>query len=64
MEMDHQAYEQVKGLRTYMYKMMCMMNGWVCSLQIESWCMDHRRSGDYRMTEDFELFQEYPEQRQ
>ena len=34
MEMDRQAYEQVKGLRTEKYKRMCVMNGWLRSLQI------------------------------
>ena len=64
MEMDRYAYKQVKGLSTYMYKRMCMMNGWLRSLQTENWCMDRRQCGDYRMTEDSELFQEYPEHRQ
>ena len=60
MEMDHQAYEKVKGLNIYMYKRMFMVKEWPRSLQIESWCMDRRRSGDCRMTKDSKFFQEYP----
>ena len=59
--MDRQVYEQVKGLQINIYKRICMINDVVGSLQTENWCMDRHRSGDYRMTDDYERFQEYSE---
>ena len=61
MEMDRQAYEQVKGLQIEVYKRMRVMKECVRSLQTENWCMDRRQSGYFIMTEDSELFEEYPE---
>ena len=64
MKLKSQAYEQVKGRKIGMHKRMVETGLLKGSLQAESWHMDCRRSGDCRMKEDFELFQEYAEQRQ
>ena len=64
MEMDSQAHEQVKELQIDIYKRMGDKKRRVCSLQTESWCMNRRQSGDYRMAEGSDFYQEYTEHRQ
>ena len=59
MKMNSLKYEQVKGLNIDKYKRMRVKIS-VFSLQAESWSMDCRRSGDCRMKDDSEFFQEYP----
>ena len=63
MEIDRQAHEQVNKLQIDFYKRMGDMKRRLCSLQTENWCLDRRQSGDCRMREDSELFQEYLEHR-
>ena len=46
----------MKGLKIDKYKRMSVKKGCECPMQEESWCMDHSRSGDCIMKEDYEFF--------